>query len=162
MTEKNYTIQHFDEMMIQGYPAQLPLPTMENIEEVSKAKSNHFASVAKSGKFPMLMKVSQDKIGYAISTATADFLEYFAGANTIENFEDTETRTLPEGDYVVLKGEGGPSRALFDQLISKFFGEILPANPGLYKEDSFVVEALLNGNPMDAVVELRIPVSENN
>jgi hypothetical protein len=48
---------------------------------------------------------------------------------------------------------------LFDQLIGEFFGKILPMRPELYTGDSFIVEALLNGNPMDAVVELRLPTT---
>ncbi|MFC6169520.1 GyrI-like domain-containing protein [Loigolactobacillus jiayinensis] len=156
---QTYKIQNFPELTITGYAAKLPLPTMDNLKEVSAQKSHHFMTIGQSGQFPTLMQASRDKIGYALSGATDDYLEYFAGANTTATPADTTTRTLPAGDYIVLKGQGGPSRQLFDQLISQFFGTILPADPHLYPKDSFVIEALLNGNPTDAVVELRIPVS---
>ncbi|KAF1301267.1 MULTISPECIES: GyrI-like domain-containing protein [Enterococcus] len=155
-----YEIQVFKETAIKGYPAALPLPTLENVKEVSEKKSQHFFSLAKSGKFPALMAESTDKIGYALSEAKGDVLEYFAGANTTTNDPEAQERIIPAGEYIVLKGKGGPSRKLFDQLISEFFGEILPEHPELYKGDTFVVEALLNGNAMDAEVELRIPLSK--
>ncbi|MDT2759129.1 effector binding domain-containing protein [Enterococcus xiangfangensis] len=156
----NYEIKHFNETVIKGYAAVLPLPTIDNIKEVSEKKSQHFFSLATSGKFPALMAESADKIGYALSEAKNDHLEYFAGANTSTDDSAAEERVLPAGEYVVLKGQGGPSRQLFDRLIKTFFGEILSENPDLYKEDTFVVEALLNGNPQDAEVELWIPLSK--
>ncbi|WP_052353768.1 hypothetical protein [Neobacillus jeddahensis] len=58
----------------------------------------------------------------------------------------------------MLSAEGAPSRKLFDQLIRQFFGEILPNHPELEYKDTYVIEMLLNGNPMDAVVELVVPV----
>lgn len=155
----NYEIKTFNETVITGYAAVLPLPTIKNISEVSEKKSHHFLSLATSGKFPALMAESTDKIGYALSEAKEDYLEYFAGANTTTNDPEAEERILPAGEYIVLKATGGPSRQLFDQLIRTFFGEIVPENPDLYKEDTFVVEALLNGNPKDAEVELRIPLN---
>lgn len=79
--------------------------------------------------------------------------------NTTTVAEDAEQLVLPSNDYVVLTAEGGPSRKLFDQLIRKFFGEILPNHPELKYEDTYVIEALVNGNPMDAVVELAVPVN---
>lgn len=157
---QNYTIKQFPTVTITGYAAQLPLPTMANIQEVSTLKSHHFMTLAQSGQFGELMSASRDKIGYALSGVTDEQLEYFAGANTTVTPTAAETRTVPAGDYVVLTGQGGPSRQLFDQLIGQFFSKILPENPQLYKEDSFVIEALLNGNHADAVVELRIPVSK--
>lgn len=156
---QTYKIQQFPELTITGYATQLPLPTMTNIEQVSTLKSQHFMALAQSGQFAELMNASRDKIGYALSSVADQQLEYFAGANTTATSATTETRTLPAGDYVVLQGKGGPSRQLFDQLIGQFFGTILPENQHLYTGDSFVIEALLNGNPNDAVVELRIPVS---
>lgn len=156
----NYEIRVFKETVITGYAANLPLPTMENIKEVSDKKTSHFSSLAQSGKFGKLMAESRDRIGYALSTTEKDHLEYFAGANTSTGDEEAEERIIPAGEYVVLNAQGGPSRLLFDQLIGEFFGKILPEHPELYQEDTFVVEALLNGNPMDAEVELRIPLAK--
>ncbi|WP_071392816.1 GyrI-like domain-containing protein [Bacillus tuaregi] len=153
------TIKHIDELQLTGYSTSVPLPTMENVEEVSKQKTAHFGSLAKSGKFGALMAGSRDKIGYAVGTTSSDSLSYFAGANTTTVVEDAEQLILPANDYVVLTAEGGQSRKLFDQLIRQFFGEILPNHPELEYEDTYVIEMLVNGNPMDAVVELAVPVT---
>jgi predicted transcriptional regulator YdeE len=152
------TIKHMGGLTLTGYSTAVPFPTMENVDEVSKQKTAHFASLAQSGKFGALMNGSRDKIGYAIGTTGSDRLSYFAGANTTTVAEDAEQLVLPANDYVVLTAEGGPSRKLFDQLIRQFFGEILPNHPEFEYEDSYVIEALLNGNPMEAVVELAVPV----
>ncbi|MFC6182561.1 GyrI-like domain-containing protein [Lactiplantibacillus daowaiensis] len=154
-----YTIETFDALTLTGYATQLPLPTMTNIQTVSDLKTQHFGALAKSGKFGALMAGSRDHIGFALSGVHQDQLEYFAGANTTVTATDTETRTVPGGHYIVLRAQGGPSRQLFDQLISDFFGQILPTRPELYTGDSYIVEALLNGDPMDAAVELRLPTT---
>ncbi|MFD0896688.1 GyrI-like domain-containing protein [Loigolactobacillus binensis] len=155
-----YKIQQYPELTLTGYATKLPLPTMTNIAAVSAQKEQHFVSLVKNNQFPPLMAASRDKLGYALSTTAADHLEYFAGANTTATATTAQTRTLPAGDYIVLQAQGGPDRALFDRLIGDFFGTILPAEPQLYTKDSFVVEVLLNGNPHDAAVELRIPLSK--
>jgi hypothetical protein len=155
----NFEVKRFATISLTGYATQMELPTMENIKEISQEKSNHFFKLANSGQFPALMKGSVDQIGYAFSSVQAGQLMYFAGANTTIAAATATKVEIAAGDYVVLKGQGGPSRQLFDQLIATFFAEILPKHPEIYPEDRFVVEALLNGNPQDAVVELRIPVS---
>jgi len=154
----NLTIKHMGELTLTGYSTNVSLPTMENVDEVSKQKSAHFGSLAKSGKFGELMAGSRDKIGYAVGTTSSDSLSYFAGANTTNIAENAEQLVLPGNDYVVLTAKGGPSRNLFDQLIRQFFGEILPNHPEFEYKDTYVIEMLLNGNPMDAVVELAVPV----
>jgi hypothetical protein len=156
MTE--LTIKHVDELTLTGYSTTVPMPTMENVDEVSRQKSAHFGTLAQSGKFGALMAGSRDKIGYAIGTTGSEGLSYFAGANTATITDDADQLVLLANDYVVLTAEGAPSRKLFDQLIRQFFGEILPNHPELEYKDSYVIEALLNGNPMDSVVELRVPV----
>lgn len=156
MTE--LTMKHMDKLTLTGYSTTVPMPTMENIDEVSNQKSAHFRTLAQSGKFSALMAGSRDKIGYAVGKTGNEGLSYFAGANTATVAEDAEQLVLPANDYVVLTAEGAPSRKLFDQLIRQFFGEILPNHPELEYEDTYVIEALLNGNPMDAIVELAVPV----
>jgi len=155
----NYEIKSFDQVTLTGYATPLPLPTMTNIQTVSQLKTTHFGSLAQSGKFGALMAGSRDKIGYAVSGTHDEQFTYFAGANTTVTADDAEIRELPAGNYVVMRAQGGSSRQLFDQLIGEFFGKILPKRPELYTGDSFIVEALLNGNPMDAVVELRLPTT---
>jgi predicted transcriptional regulator YdeE len=156
MTE--LTMKHMDELTLTGYSTFVSLPTMENVDEVSKQKSAHFGILAQSGKFVALMAGSRDKIGYAVGTTGNENLSYFAGANTTTAAEDAEQLVVPANDYVVLTAQGAPSRKLFDQLIRQFFGEILPNHPELEYKDTYVIEALLNGNPMDSVVELAVPV----
>lgn len=152
-----YTIETLPAMTLTGAATQLPLPTMENVATVSQMKSDHFKALAQSGTFGQLMADSRDHYGYALSGVRDGQLEYFAGANTTA--AGTTTREVPAGNYIVLRAKGGPSRELFDQLIKQFFGEILPMRPELYVGDSFVLEVLLNGNPRDAVVELRLPTT---
>jgi len=155
----NYEIRQLPALTITGYATQLPLPTMTNVAQVSQQKSAHFGSLAKSGQFGALMAGSRDQIGYALSEVRQEQLDYFAGANTTVTTSTATTRELPAGNYIILKAQGGPSRQLFDNLIKTFFGEILPQRPELYQGDSFIIEALLNGNPADAVVELRLPTT---
>jgi len=155
-----YQIKHFDEIHLKGYVAELPLPTMSNIAEISKLKSEHFTNISTNGSLPNLMQGSGDQIGYAFSMPTENNLEYFAGANTISQDDKSVERIIPAGNFVVLKGQGQQSRKLFDQMIQQFFSEIWNKRRELYTLDGgFIVEALLNGDPTDSVVELRIPTT---
>ena len=155
-----YQIKHFDEIHLKGYVAKLPLPTMSNTAEISKLKSEHFTNISKNGSFPNLIQGSSDQIGYAFSMPTKDHLEYFAGANTISQDNKSVEKVIPAGNFVVLKGQGQSSRKLFDKMIQQFFSEIWNNRRELYKIDGgFIVETLLNGNPTDSIVELRIPTT---
>ena len=154
-----YEIKTIPATTLTGYPVTLPLPTMDNVAAVSKGKSQHFMQLAQSGQFEQLMAASHDHIGYALSRIRDGQLEYFAGANTSATADQTATRELPAGNYIILKASGGPSRQLFDELIKTFFGEILPQRPELYQADSYIIEALMNNDPRNAVVELRLPTT---
>jgi len=157
-----YEIKPLAATTLTGYPMTLPLPTMDNVTAVSKGKSQHFMQLAKSGQFGQLMAASHDHIGYALSRIRDGQLEYFAGANTSATVEQTATRKLPAGNYIILKASGSPSRQLFDELIKAFFGEILPQRPELYQGDSYIIEALMNNDPRNSVVELRLPTTVTN
>ena len=67
---------------------------------------------------------------------------------------DYESILVPEKDYLVSSASGDKSRLLFDQLEDNFFEE---ESSSLY-QDGIILEILLNGNPMDAEVELWVPV----
>ena len=111
-------------------------------QHYSKEKTAFYAQLFKEGMLGKLMPHSLDKKGYALIVP-----HKYAVAGY-------ESILVPEKDYLVSSASGDKSRLLFDQLEDNFFEE---ESSSLY-QDGIILEILLNGNPMDAEVELWVPV----
>jgi predicted transcriptional regulator YdeE len=92
-------------------------------------------------------------------TAKASDAYYFAGVVTSQPLIDgTEEVLFPQGNYLILSGQGGLSRLAFDKLEDQAFTEILAGDFPYEYNGGPIAEILLNGNPADAVVEVWVPV----
>ena len=123
-------------------------------QQYSKEKTAFYAQLFKEGMLGKLMPHSLDKKGYALIVPQKDGIQYYAGVAAKNAVADYESILVPEKDYLVSSASGDKSRLLFDQLEDNFFEE---ESSSLY-QDGIILEILLNGNPMDAEVELWVPV----
>lgn len=156
---ESYVVKVLPRQLITGYSVTLTGPAITNTATISDLKDRHLATLVASGRLLKLMALSRDHIGYAFSEGHGNTLTYFVGATVVTPGAKLETRQLSAGHYLIMTGKGGPSRQLFDTLKGRFFSHILPRSPQLYRDDRAIVEVLLNADPQDAEVELRIPVT---
>ena len=126
-------------------------------QHYSKEKTAFYAQLFKEGMLGKLMPHSLDKKGYALIVPHKDGIQYYAGVAANNAVAGYESILVPEKDYLVSSASGDKSRLLFDQLEDNFFEE---ESSSLY-QDGIILEILLNGNPMDAEVELWVPNSTN-
>ena len=123
-------------------------------QHYSKEKTAFYAQLFKEGMLEKLMPHSLDKKGYALIVPHKDGIQYDAGVVAKNAVAGYESILVPEKDYLVSSASGDKSRLLFDQLENNFFEK---ESSSLY-QDGIILEILLNGNPMDAEVELWVPV----
>ena len=123
-------------------------------QHYSKEKTAFYAQLFKEGMLEKLMPHSLDKKGYALIVPHKDGIQYYAGVAAKNAVAGYESILVPEKDYLVSSASSEKSRLLFDQLENNFFEK---ESSSLY-QDGIILEILLNGNPMDAEVELWVPV----
>lgn len=126
-----------------------------NDPEYSQEKTAFYKEFIQMGMMKELMLVSKDKKGYAVIIPKENGIRYFAGVLSDENLADYEKLEIDSQDYFVFEAKNGVSRLLFDQLENAFFTNKEQAAQYNGKE---IFEVLINGNPMDAEVELWVPV----
>ncbi len=128
-----------------------------NDEKYSQEKTAFYKELIQMGMMKDLMPVSKDKKGYAIIIPKENGIRYFAGVLSDENLTGYEKLEMDSQEYLVLDAKNGVSRLLFDQLQNVFFTDKERAAQYNKKE---ILEVLINGNPMDAEVELWVPVKQ--
>lgn len=122
----------------------------------SKQKTKFYAQLFKEGMLQNLMPHSLDKKGYALIVPHNEGIQYYAGVISENEIEGYESIRVPEQSYLVTSARGNKSRLLFDELENSYFEKNTHENTRC--NDGIILEVLLNGNPLDAEVELWIPV----
>lgn len=126
-----------------------------NDENYSKEKTEFYKELLNQGMMKELMPISTDKKGYAVIIPIENGIKYFAGVVTDNHKDGYEGLEISSQSYAVLTTNDGISRLLFDNLKNEFFGNEDNASKYSGKE---ILEVLLNGNPMNAEVELWVPI----
>ncbi|MFI3683954.1 effector binding domain-containing protein [Vagococcus fluvialis] len=119
-------------------------------------KTEFYTQLFKEGLLKNLMPISVDKKGYALIVPMEKGIQYYAGVISEESPSGYETFNVSTEDYAVTSAKGDMSRLLFDLLEDRYFSkEETTYNGGV------ILEVLLNGNPMDAEVELWVPIKRD-
>ncbi|MGE7094203.1 effector binding domain-containing protein [Lysinibacillus sp. NPDC048646] len=126
-----------------------------NDENYSKEKTEFFKELFNQGMMKELMPISTDKKGYAVIIPIEKGIKYFAGVVSDDYKDGYENLEISSQSYVVLTTNDGISRLLFDKLENEFFTNEDHVSKYNGKE---ILEVLLNGNPMNAEVELWVPI----
>lgn len=126
-----------------------------NDENYSKEKTEFYKELFNQGMIKELMPISTDKKGYAAIIPIENGIKYFAGVVSDDFKDGYENLEISSQSYAVLTTNAGVSRLLFDKLENEFFTN--EDNTSKYN-DKEILEVLLNGNPMNAEVELWVPI----
>ena len=155
----NFKIEKKDSFRFVGYKTKLEGASSIHSDQFSNQKTEFFKRVVQSGKMASLQPISESKNGYAVVKTDGKNTFYYAGVLTSQPLViETEEVLFIEGDYLVLTWNGGLSRLAFDRLEDQAFNEILIKDFDYEFNGGGIVEVLTNGNPLDAEVELWIPV----
>lgn len=127
-----------------------------NDENYSREKTEFYKELFNQGMMKELMPISTDKKGYAVIIPVDNGIKYFAGVVSDDYNDGYEILEIASQSYVVLTTNDGISRLLFDKLENEFFTNEDNASKYNGKE---ILEVLLNGNPMNAEVELWVPIN---
>jgi len=126
-----------------------------NDENYSKEKTEFYKELFNQGMMKELMPISTDKKGYAVIIPIEKGIKYFAGVVSDDQKDGYEKLEISSQSYVVLTTGNGVSRLLFDKLENEFFTNEDNASKFNGKE---ILEVLLNSDPMNAEVELWVPI----
>ncbi|MDF2935895.1 MAG: hypothetical protein K0Q90_1268 [Paenibacillaceae bacterium] len=157
----SFVIQEKEAFRFIGYKIRLSPAAQVHAPGYSPVKTEFFKDILQSGKLAAIRPISESPYGYGVITADETGTCYYAGVVSSQPFpEGTEEVRFPDGQYLVLSGKGGLSRLAFDRLEDQVFTEILIGDFQYRYTGGPVAEVLINGNPMDAEVEVWIPVEE--
>ncbi|OMF99018.1 hypothetical protein BK146_10165 [Paenibacillus sp. FSL R7-0333] len=114
-----------------------------------------------NGFMASLRPLSESPYGFAAIAQEDGKILYIAGVQSPRPQPEAAVEVLfPGGEYLVLSGQGGLSRLAFDRLEDEAFGDILNDNYEYVYTGHPIAEVLTNGNPMDAEVEVWVPVTK--
>ncbi|ETT33951.1 hypothetical protein C162_30430 [Paenibacillus sp. FSL R7-269] len=127
----------------------------------SPLKTTFFKSMLENGSMASLRPLSESPYGFAAIAQEDGKILYIAGVQSSGHQPEAAGEVLfPGGEYLVLSGQGGLSRLAFDRLEDEAFGSILNDNYEYVYTGHPIAEVLTNGNPMDAEVEVWVPVTK--
>lgn len=121
----------------------------------SEQKTAFYNQLFQEGMLKNLMPHSVDKKGYALIIPQSNGIQYYAGVISENEIEGYEVKEVPEQNYFVSSASGNKSRLLFDELEDSYF--VKGHQNNIEYNGGVILEVLLNGNPLDAEVELWIP-----
>lgn len=159
----SYKIEEKEAFRFIGFKQELSGSADIHAEGFSPQKTEFFKGVIQSGRMAGLQPLSESKYGFGAIATNGRSTSYYAGVVTSKPAaEGTEEVLFPKGEYLVLSGQGGLSRLAFDKLEDQAFQTVLTDDYPYAYNGQPVAEVLLNGNPMDAEVEVWVPVKRKN
>ncbi|RAW09803.1 AraC family transcriptional regulator [Paenibacillus taichungensis] len=159
----NYRIEKKQAFRIISFKTLLDEGTSIHTPQYSSKKTTFFKSVLDNGQMASLRPYSESPYGFAAVTIENGNVHYYAGVQSSKPLpEHTDEVLFPAGEYLILSGSGGLSRLAFDKLENQAFGSLLTDEYDYEFEYSGgpIAEVLLNGKPMDAEVEVWVPVQK--
>lgn len=146
-----------------GFKATLSEGGAVHAPDYSPLKTAFFKSTLENGSMASLRPLSESPYGFAAIAQEDGKVLYVAGVQSAKPLPDSAGEVLfPGGQYLVLSGQGGLSRLAFDRLEDEAFGGILNEDYEYVYTGHPVAEVLTNGNPMDAEVEVWVPVEKRD
>jgi len=159
----SYKIEEKEAFRFVGYKTQLSGSAEIHADGFSPQKTAFFKEVIQSGRMAALQPLSESKYGFGAVATDGRSTSYYAGVVTSKPaVKGTEEVLFPSGEYLVLSGQGGLSRLAFDKLEDQAFQSVLTDDYPYAYNGQPIAEVLLNGNPMDAEVEVWVPVERKN
>jgi len=159
----NFKIEKKQPFRVIGFKTTLNNDTNIHSPQFSNQKTIFFKSVIDNGQITGLRPYAESSYGYAVVAKENGSVHYYAGIQSSKPLpEHTDEVHFPESEYLILSGSGGLSRLAFDKLEDQAFGSLLTDEYEYVYSGAPIAEVLLNGNPIDAEVEVWIPVQKRN
>jgi len=156
-----FTIENKESFRVIGFKTILKGGTSIHSPQFSSQKTAFFKSKVEDGQMAQLRPYSESPYGIAVVSRENGQFYYYAGVFSSKPLlVQVEEVLFPEGKYLVLSGSGGLSRLAFDKLEDYAFDTLLTGAFEYEYTGSPIAEVLLNGNPMDAEVEVWVPVQK--
>ena len=131
--------------------------------QFSGQKTTFFKELIAGGQMASLRPYADSGYGYAAVAEEDGQICYYAGVQSDQPLPEHAVQVhFPAGEYLILSGSGGLSRLAFDRLEDQAFGSLLTAEFEYEYSGAPIAEVLLNGDPMDAEVEVWVPVRKRN
>lgn len=154
-------IENKEAFRIIGFKTVLDQGTTIHAAHYSPLKTAFFKSMIEGGQMASLRPLSESAYGFAAVAQGQGDIYYYAGVPSTKPVPASADEVhFPKGEYLVLSGSGGLSRLAFDRLEDHAFGAILNDEYEYAYAGNPIAEVLLNGNPMDAEVEVWVPVTK--
>ncbi|WP_145325117.1 GyrI-like domain-containing protein [Paenibacillus xylanexedens] len=122
-----YTLEKKDSFIVLGIGTELK-SDYTDYAGMNKEKQDFWQSVAQDGRLDALKAVAANDYIFAVNEAINHKMMYYAGVMTEASVpEEHRVIQFPEGQYLVVKGEGKTADELSNRLTGIAFGQVLPA-----------------------------------
>ncbi|MDT2759126.1 GyrI-like domain-containing protein [Enterococcus xiangfangensis] len=123
---KNYTLEEKESFIVLGIGTELK-SDYTDFAGINREKSTFWQTLEQNGKLKALKAVAANDYIFAVSEAVNNKMMYYAGVMTdVTLSEESRVIQFPQGDYLVVKGEGATVDELNNTLAGIAFGQVLP------------------------------------
>ena len=123
---KNYTLEEKESFIVLGIGTELK-SDYTDFAGINREKSTFWQTLEQNGKLKSLKAVAANDYIFAVNEAVNNKMMYYAGVMTdVTLSEESRVIQFPQGDYLVVKGEGATVDELNNTLAGIAFGQVLP------------------------------------
>ncbi|MFC4620412.1 GyrI-like domain-containing protein [Camelliibacillus cellulosilyticus] len=122
----NYTLEEKDSFTVLGIGTELK-SDYRDFAGINKEKADFWSAVQQDGRLDALKAVATNDYIFAVNEAVNNKMMYYAGVMTEASLpEASRVIQFPQGEYLVVKGEGETAEELNNKLTGMAFGQVLP------------------------------------
>lgn len=122
----NYTLEEKDSFTVLGIGTELK-SDYTDFAGINKEKADFWAAIKQDGRLDTLKAVAPNDYIFAVNEAVNNKMMYYAGVMTEASLpEASRVIQFPQGEYLVVKGEGKTAEELSNKLTGIAFGQVLP------------------------------------
>lgn len=122
----NYTLEEKDSFTVLGIGTELK-SDYRDFAGINKEKADFWSAIQQDGRLDALKAVATNDYIFAVNEAVNNKMMHYAGVMTEESLpEASRVIQFPQGEYLVIKGEGNTSDELNNKLAGIAFGQVLP------------------------------------
>lgn len=128
MKMENYKLEEKESFIVLGFGTELK-SNYTDFAGLNKEKADFWKNFSEDGKLDTLKAIATNDYVFAVNEAVNNKMMYYAGVMTEEAAPELgESRLIqfPNGEYLVVKGEGASIDELNNQLTGIAFGQVLP------------------------------------
>ncbi|KRG11833.1 GyrI-like domain-containing protein [Lederbergia galactosidilytica] len=121
----DYTIVEKDSFTVLGFGTELK-SDYTDFAGINKEKADFWQAIREDGRLDTLKSIATNNYIFAVNEAVNNKMMHYAGVMTEVSLpEATRLIQFPQGEYLVVKGEGETSEELSQKLTGIAFGQAL-------------------------------------